>query len=859
MLPEGLLDVPATDGHPVASRLEAQLAWAEVVRSVPLDGLRAVFPVDPPVRSFAWALGLAKEFQRLQRLLGESGLTFAAVPRRVGTDFPEFERWRQLATLERLQREALAARGLRDPQAVWVDSAQAPMLPEGVARVALLGLPDPLPLALNAITKLGTGLRVDVAVFAPASESAAFDAWGRPVEDAWARRRIEFPDIRDRVHICADPAAQAERLTQAVDLYGGREDVVALGTADPEVIPPLQAALARKGLAAYNPEGEPFASGGLYQLLAALSGLATADTFASTAALARCPDFLRYLEARVEGGFSSSEFLAMLDDLHERHLPVTLKDALRHRPGHAGLRAIADLQLTLAERPFVESAAAVPAQIFASRRFALGRDDDVAVADEASAWMDVVRACASAQERFGAMGMKPAGWWEIALGIYGEVLRYAEKQDGAVEVQGWLELLWEDAPHLLVSGLNEGKAPEAVTGDPFLPESLRVRLGLKTNARRFARDAYYLSAIAACRSAHGRLDLLVGRASTAGDPLRPSRLLLQCADSELPERIAWLFRPVGTAQAAPSWRRAWSLKPRRVPMPRKVAVTALRAWLKCPFRFYLRYGLQMEAVDPTKSELDAMDFGTLCHAALEAMGREVGLRDCTDEGVLRGFLLDALDREAARRFGAELTLPLIVQLESARQRLSRAAAVQASTRAEGWVIEKVEEKFEIAVDELVVVGKIDRIERNEITGEYRVIDYKTSDRPVNPMEAHLRNLRRGESVPEFAFAGPGGEGPAWMDLQLPLYLRAVAVGGAPVSCAYFNLPKAAGETGIRPWTDYTRELESSAWRCAEGVAAAIVAGEFWPPNEDLRAEWDDYATLFHHGVADSIAWEEGAP
>jgi ATP-dependent helicase/nuclease subunit B len=294
-------------------------------------------------------------------------------------------------------------------------------------------------------------------------------------------------------------------------------------------------------------------------------------------------------------------------------------------------------------------------------------------------------------------------------------------------------------------------------------------------------------------------------------------------------------------------------------MPRKVAVTALRAWLKCPFRFYLRYGLQMEAVDPTKSELDAMDFGTLCHAALEAMGREVGLRDCTDEGVLRGFLLDALDREAARRFGAELTLPLIVQLESARQRLSRAAAVQAATRAEGWVIEKVEEKFEIAVDELVVVGKIDRIERNEITGEYRVIDYKTSDRPVNPMEAHLRNLRRGESVPEFAFAGPGGEGPVWMDLQLPLYLRAVAVGGAPVSCAYFNLPKAAGETGIRPWTDYTRELESSAWRCAEGVAAAIVAGEFWPPNEDLRAEWDDYATLFHHGVADSIAWEEGAP
>ena len=46
----------------------------------------------------------------------------------------------------------------------------------------------------------------------------------------------------------------------------------------------------------------------------------------------------------------------------------------------------------------------------------------------------------------------------------------------------------------------------------------------------------------------------------------------------------------------------------------------------------------MAPVDPTKSELDALDFGTLCHAALEAMGREPTLRDCTDAALLRDFL-----------------------------------------------------------------------------------------------------------------------------------------------------------------------------------------------------------------------------
>jgi ATP-dependent helicase/nuclease subunit B len=330
-------------------------------------------------------------------------------------------------------------------------------------------------------------------------------------------------------------------------------------------------------------------------------------------------------------------------------------------------------------------------------------------------------------------------------------------------------------------------------------------------------------------------------------------------EAELPRRVDFLFRAADAEQPNPAWRRAWTLSPPQVPPPERVAVTGLRAWLHCPFRFYLRRVLRMEPVDPGKVELDALDFGTLCHAALEAMGKNEHLRDCADAGTLREFLLDTVAAEAVRRFGPQLTLPLVVQLESARQRLSRAAEVQAQARAEGWVTEAVERPFELRIADLAVTGKIDRIDRHEATGAVRVLDYKTSDRAVDPAQAHLRSPRREERAPEFARFGYNAKEHVWVDLQLPLYLQAVAAGfagggAAAAECAYFNLPKAAGETAIRPWTDFTRELGDAAWRCAEGIAAAIRAGEFWPPNETIRPDDDDFAALFHHGVADSVSW-----
>ncbi|HVS51888.1 MAG TPA: PD-(D/E)XK nuclease family protein [Opitutaceae bacterium] len=848
----------------VATRLESLLAWAEVLREIDLAAVPEVFPVAPPRRDLAWAWRLAENFFRLQTQLTEGGLGFGEVVAHAGAAFPETERWHQLAQLEAAVVEKLAARGRRESHAARRAWAREPVLPPEIRRVVLLASPDPLPLALAALARWAERVPVEVVVFAPESEADHFDAWGRPLDAAWAQRVLALPEFERRVQLCADPTAEAERAARVVQGYGAAPDgLVALGVADADALPLLESSLTRTGVASYNPEGRPWRTDALHTLLVALAALRREPTFDAVAALARCPDFLAALVARGGATASAARWLQALDELRAEHLPADLRAAREHASAEAprelplGLELIAELRAVLEREAFPAGAATALGILFRGRQFDLSRPDDARAAEAAEAWRGAMRECLAAGERFG--GLRAHEWWDIALRSFGESRRTEDKPAGALELQGWLELLWEDAPHLVVTGVNDGFVPDAVIGDAFLPEALRERLGLKTNAARFARDAYVFQAIAACRARHGRLDVLFAKNSALGEPLRPSRLLLRCADAELPARVAFLFRPVEAAPTNRAWTRAWKLAPRRAPPPARVAVTGLRTWLACPFRFYLAQVLRMEPVDADKSELDARDFGTLCHAALEAMAREPALRDCTEEKTLREFLLARFEAAARARFGAELTLPLVVQLESARQRLAKAAAVQARERAAGWTIERAEWKFALPIGGLEVRGKIDRLDRHEPSGRRRVLDYKTSDTAIPPHKAHVRPFRPGdERLPEWMQVTHDGRRHVWADLQLPLYLRALdaenLAAGPSVDAGYFNLPKAVGETAVAVWSELTPELRAAADACADGAAAAIRAGEFWPPAE-LAPERDAFAALFQHGAADSVAWE----
>jgi ATP-dependent helicase/nuclease subunit B len=188
--------------------------------------------------------------------------------------------------------------------------------------------------------------------------------------------------------------------------------------------------------------------------------------------------------------------------------------------------------------------------------------------------------------------------------------------------------------------------------------------------------------------------------------------------------------------------------------------------------------------------------------------------------------------------------------------------VQARERASGWIVDRVEAAFALDVGGLEVRGTIDRIDRHEPSGAWRVLDYKTSDTAMPPHRTHLRPFRPGdERLPPWMRMTVYGREMVWADLQLPVYLRALSrelPTGAAVDCGYVNLPKATGETALALWPELTGSLLSSAQACAEGVAAKILEGEFWPPAE-IDPERDPFAALFHHGAEDSVEWRRPEP
>jgi len=354
------------------------------------------------------------------------------------------------------------------------------------------------------------------------------------------------------------------------------------------------------------------------------------------------------------------------------------------------------------------------------------------------------------------------------------------------------------------------------------------------------------------------VDFYVGRQSSNGDPLKPSRLLFRCPDEQLPDRVVHLFAKLPVEEQPPSWSAPWKLTTGEVKPVEKLGVTSVAAYLGCPYRFYLRHVLRMEALDLEQRELGARGFGSLVHHVLDAYGLDVKARQTEDAELIQKYFVAELGRQVEQQFGKRLSLPLTVQREIARKRLMLVAMEQAKARQEGWEIIDTERAFGETLDRMLISGRIDRIEKNANTGEVRVLDYKTSNKAKPPADAHWGRYyeeRDGEVVPEYARFLLKDKPRHWKNLQLPLYAWALEKEfGAAISLGYFNIPEVGADVGISLLEPYDRELSNSAMACAKGVVADVKAGRFWPPSP--KPDYDDFKGILF-GQATKTAIEPG--
>ena len=837
--------------------------WTRVLQEPVVEQCPSLFPSLPDNRDFSWRRKMAGMLHDLRGALVEGDWSYAEVAAsKICEEEPA--RWHDLARLESIYLQRLKQFGLMDLHDSQRTAARNPES-HGMQRVVLLGVTDATPLVQLALEGLlDSGLKVQVVIFGPAE---GFDEWGRPTTDYWKERELPFGN-EVILPPAQDEKGQAEVVLECVEPYKKqRHERVAVGVVDPGLLPHLERVFAEVNIPAFNPDGKTIRSTPLFVFLNTLHGLLLNQSFAQAAAFLRLPDIWGWA---VHGSseLDATKLLGGLDELHKVHLPATLEDAtrLQIKPSRGSNRVAArDVLRRLSKKlneiessPLSCGLTEFMQTVFAMNEFREGNEMDQSYIETATYFMERLREWESSAGE--PTSVRPAEALGVLLDAVGAEVIFQERNGDAVEIQGWMELAWDDVPHLVVSGCNEGHLPKSVVGDQFLPESLRERLGLVTNDNRLARDIYLMELLHTTRGKGGRVDIILGRQRMNGDPQKPSRILLRCSDDQLPDRVKHLFRKIPPEAQSPAWSLpSWALKPRAVESLQSMRVTAFKSYLRCPFRFYLEHALKMESVNTSKRELDALDFGSLIHLVVEDFGRDESARTLTDAGDIHNYLVDRLRELIVKRYGASPPLPVQMQQEIAERRLYSAAIVQASEFEAGWRIIDTECKIEETLGGMKVRGRIDRVERNENTNALRVLDYKTSAESKTPLKVHTAESQ--DHSPEYAAVvatiGDKEKSLVWTDLQLPLYAWSTPHENySELQLGYFNLPSLGAKTGVQLLEPYTPQMHEAAINCATAIVERVQMGVFWPPSD--KVQYDEFkGILFERAlkVAEAPKWE----
>lgn len=835
----------------VATPSERLAAWSKAISTEAghvadlLPGFRPPIPARDSVR-------IAQTFLDLCSSLAEAALTPLSenLPGLLPHDA---ERWEAIA---KLYRSYLSHLSNPDPnEARLAAIADAPP-PPGIDHLVIGNVAD-LPrlhrLIFNHLEE--SGIRITVLVDAPGEPEAAFDAWGTPSAADWEDKTLSVP-IAD-IAVAADAYSEAEEAARLI----ASTPAAGLCLADESLKAQARSAFARRDREVFDPQGEPLSSAEIAVVADAWVEFCTSGLVSSLAPVVQSPAFLAALNRTA--GLVPAHSLESYDQVRTEMLIDYWEDAagyfqrpIEEEPKKLRIRAHF-VQTVEALRKEFTRAADLIAGLEAFARVLYGE----ATLETDSREAQALRGYGDALDEARSHAIDDADLLrECVRDATKRIALYDSHPADAVELNGWLEAPWLAEENLVIAGCIEGSLPSATNGHAFLPDSARETLGLSTNRSRYARDAFFLHNVLASR-APGAVKLLYGRMNAGGEPARPSRLLLRCPSSELAQRVARVFRSVPTLRHSPRRQREWRLEVPQTATMKKLPVTGFGDYLACPMRYYFKHVLRMSSVDPQAGEMNATMFGLLFHTVVDRFAKDAVARDSDDPRIIERFLHDTLDREVVRLHGLHPSLPVRVQQESLRVRLSSMAEIQARERAAGWQIEHSEFRFgpddarSIGFSGLPIAASLDRIEVHIRTGQRRILDYKTFARDKSPEEAHFSPRSPAELLPGEEVIRDG-KPLFWTNLQLPLY-RELSLAHwrddlAPPVVGYFLLPERVEDARIAMF-DLDETTIYNANLCTEAIAERIARGIFWPPRQP---QYDDYESLFLGEAPEDVLSEQ---
>jgi RecB family exonuclease len=460
-------------------------------------------------------------------------------------------------------------------------------------------------------------------------------------------------------------------------------------------------------------------------------------------------------------------------------------------------------------------------------RFAPGTPGLAALLEDRGALYDVLDELVAFEADFGARDEPRAEFIRTLGHLVGLCGRTADSPPAGVLVVGLAETVGLHPAHVVVGGLTETSLPGAYSPDPVLPDRLRKRLGMPDldwhrDKQRFhlrrtiesGRDAAFL-----CFHDGSEGNPVLPTPLLTIPPRRPPESAASCAAIE--DQVAagagraMLFDEQARAVDFSADRRVRAALRRRFGPDRAIRVTDFEAYRACPFRFYLERVLGLETPAEPQYEIDARQWGTVIHDALNRLyaGGPVPVARLADRAraafdrTLRESGLPAFWAETARRVFDNL-LPAYV-------------AIEQGLRDEGWQPEQVERTLEGKVaDDLIVRGRLDRVDAGP-AGRL-VLDYKSGRAGISARDVLEHRTH----------------------LQLPLYARLLEQeSGRPVANAGIYSLREGRIRWLADEEHPVTELVAAALATAAEVAAAIRAGRF--PAEPARGACDncDHAYL----------------
>ena len=747
-------------------RNEALTTWPHLFQRVEeTTDLQAI--VDPDA-----GFALLDQMLDIWRVLAGKGLLMRDVPENkaaarvlesaLGEDKA---RWDELASFETEFFGFLKEHGLRlQVASVALAGKSAAKLDPEIREIVLPALADPVLVLHDVLAQYAKSVKITVLLHCEESDRDRFDEWGRPKVECWAgaAQPIVSGLVTEDIASLPDDRMLAERLVNDFPARGSGLKLPALGLCDSGLFTVISAAFLNEGYAIQNPERNRLAVSSLgiliQNLLALWRPTVAGMPWASFAALMRSDDVLVALKS-AGLATSRSKVLQGLDAYQNASLPTFIEGRLvcpKIEHGQEAVAAFVDcgngflswIEESRKGRSLVDFLRDMLGRIFSEKDLGGTRSDK-----EFSQAVDCVRNAFAmlSSEIIGKLVFSDESWIALARRVLGSVSYSLESEESdVVRTEGWLELVWSLGDKIALAGLHEGSVPDSVVGHAFLPNELRVALGLTSNEARLARDSWLLQELVASHAPHA-VRAYVARTNAKGDICRPSRLLFLCSDDVLASRVKGLFGDAGETALTPprTVSKAWRVRlPDEAALKRKdsreyLSASAIDTYLNSPLEYLFKYGLGMGDRYEEKKELGYNDYGTFVHRVLELFAQGQKTDPLTNEASIK-VALNAIIDEEVRRFGSNPTVNILLQLQSARERLMRFAAIQAKWAQDGWLVEGTEIPcFAKPFEELDVSikGFVDRVDcrlRSDGSREFRIIDYKTWDDFESAKRKHLR-------------------------------------------------------------------------------------------------------------------------